>query len=61
MVFLTARGEEVDRVPGLERLLVSGDNALVLGAGLLFVVLAAIMLLARRIDWYQTSMRPGAR
>ncbi len=33
-------------------LLVSEDNALVLGAGLLFVVLAAIMVVTRRVDWY---------
>src|SRR5690606_19870718 len=36
-------------------LLVSEDNALVLGAGLLFVVLAAIMILTRRIDWYRVG------
>lgn len=36
-------------------LLVSEDNALVLGAGLLFVVLAAIMLVTRRIDWYRVG------
>lgn len=36
-------------------LLVSEDNALVLGAGLLFVVLAAIMLLTRRVDWYRVG------
>jgi len=34
-------------------LLVSEDNALVLGAGLLFVILAAIMLITRKVDWYQ--------
>jgi inner membrane protein len=34
-------------------LLVSEDNALVLGAGLLFVILAVAMLVTRRIDWYQ--------
>ena len=33
-------------------LLVSEDNALVMGAGLLFVVLAAIMVVTRRVDWY---------
>ncbi|NYZ62993.1 cell envelope integrity protein CreD [Luteimonas deserti] len=33
-------------------LLVSEDNALVLGAGLLFVILSAVMLLTRRVDWY---------
>ena len=39
-------------------LLISEDNALVLGAGLLFVILAAIMLITRKIDWYQLSA-PG--
>ncbi|MFL6592693.1 MAG: cell envelope integrity protein CreD [Luteimonas sp.] len=34
-------------------LLVSEDNALVLGSGLLFVILATIMLVTRRVDWYQ--------
>jgi len=34
-------------------LLVSEDNALVLGSGLLFVILAAIMLATRKLDWYQ--------
>jgi inner membrane protein len=34
-------------------LLVSEDNALVLGAGLLFVSLATLMLATRRLDWYQ--------
>ena len=38
-------------------LLVSEDNALVLGAGLLFVILAAIMLATRKVDWYQVSVR----
>lgn len=38
-------------------LLVSEDNALVLGAGLLFLVLAAVMVLTRRIDWYQAAAR----
>ena len=33
-------------------LLVSEDNALVLGAGLLFVVLAAAMIATRNVDWY---------
>jgi inner membrane protein len=36
-------------------LLVSEDNALVLGAGLLFSVLASIMVLTRRIDWYRAT------
>ena len=34
-------------------LLISEDNALVLGSLLLFGVLAAIMVVTRRIDWYQ--------
>ncbi len=34
-------------------LLLSEDNALMLGSFLLFVALAAIMVLTRRIDWYQ--------
>ena len=34
-------------------LLISEDNALVLGAGLLFVILAAVMLITRKVDWYQ--------
>ena len=36
-------------------LLISEDNALVLGAGLLFVILAAIMLVTRKVDWYQLA------
>lgn len=39
-------------------LLVSEDNALVLGSGLLFLVLAAIMAVTRRVDWYEVA---GAR
>ncbi len=42
-------------------LLISEDNALVLGAGLLFVVLAGIMVLTRRVDWYQLAAVPTAR
>jgi inner membrane protein len=38
-------------------LLVSEDNALVLGAGLLFLMLAAVMVLTRRVDWYQAAAR----
>ncbi|MGJ4729561.1 cell envelope integrity protein CreD [Luteimonas sp. SDU101] len=41
-------------------LLVSEDNALVLGAGLLFLILAAIMVATRKVDWYQLSSRTGA-
>lgn len=36
-------------------LLQSEDNALLLGAGLLFVVLTVVMLLTRRLDWYQVA------
>ena len=36
-------------------LLVSEDNALVLGSGLLFLVLATIMVVTRRVDWYQLA------
>ena len=36
-------------------LLVSENNALVLGAGLLFVILAAIMVITRKVDWYRVS------
>lgn len=36
-------------------LLVSEDNALVLGSGLLFVILAAIMLVTRQVDWYRLA------
>jgi len=43
-------------------LLVSEDNALVLGSGLLFVILAAIMVITRKIDWYQlATLRPASR
>ncbi|MBU8976304.1 cell envelope integrity protein CreD [Lysobacter sp. MMG2] len=43
-------------------LLVSEDNALVLGAGLLFLVLATVMVVTRRIDWYQVAgARPAVR
>jgi len=41
-------------------LLVSEDNALVLGAGLLFACLAAIMLVTRHVDWYQVGATPAA-
>jgi len=34
-------------------LLISEDNALVLGAGLLFVILAALMVVTRKVDWYR--------
>lgn len=41
-------------------LLVSEDNALVLGAGLLFAILAGLMVATRRIDWYRVSAGPEA-
>ena len=41
-------------------LLVSEDNALVLGSGLLFVILAAIMLVTRKVDWYELQRGVGA-
>lgn len=40
-------------------LLVSEDNALVLGSLLLFAILAAIMLVTRRIDWYALGTTPA--
>lgn len=40
-------------------LLVSEDNALVLGSILLFGVLAAIMVFTRRIDWYAAGAVPA--
>ena len=33
-------------------LLISEDSAMVLGAGMLFLVLAAIMVVTRKVDWY---------
>jgi inner membrane protein len=36
-------------------LLVSEDNALVLGACLLFMILTAVMVMTRRIDWYRVA------
>ncbi|MBI5608019.1 MAG: cell envelope integrity protein CreD [Deltaproteobacteria bacterium] len=36
-------------------LLQSEDNALLLGAGLLFAALAAVMVLTRRLDWYNLA------
>lgn len=38
-------------------LLVSEDNALVLGSGLLFAILAAIMLGTRRVNWYAVAQQ----
>ena len=36
-------------------LLISESNALVLGSALLFTVLAAIMVVTRKVDWYQVG------
>ena len=41
-------------------LLISEDNAMVLGAGLLFLILAAIMVLTRKVDWYRVAALPLA-
>lgn len=41
-------------------LLISEDNALVLGAGLLFVILAGIMIVTRHVDWYRLGAQPRA-
>jgi inner membrane protein len=40
-------------------LLVSEDNALVMGSSLLFVLLAAAMWITRSFDWYQLAPRVG--
>ncbi len=39
-------------------LLLSEDNALVLGSILLFLVLATVMIVTRRVDWYQPATAP---
>lgn len=36
-------------------LLISEDNAMVLGAGLLFAVLATVMVVTRKVDWYAVA------
>ncbi len=41
-------------------LLLSEDNALALGAGLLFVVLAGVMVATRKVDWYQAGRASAA-
>lgn len=41
-------------------LLLSEDNALALGAGLLFFVLASVMVATRKLDWYQLAARAPA-
>jgi inner membrane protein len=42
-------------------LLLSEDNALMLGSLLLFAALAVFMVLTRGIDWYQLGAKPVAR
>lgn len=39
-------------------LLISEDNAMVMGAGLLFLILAGIMVITRRVDWYSLGATP---
>ncbi len=39
-------------------LLISEDNALVLGSMMLFAILAAIMIITRKIDWYGVARQP---
>jgi len=41
-------------------LLVSENNALIMGSGLLFAVLAAVMVATRKVDWYQIGKAPSA-
>lgn len=43
----------------LYSLLVSEDNALLMGSLLLFGVLAGIMWVTRRIDWYERAAQLG--
>jgi inner membrane protein len=43
----------------LYSLLVSEDNALLMGSLLLFGILAVVMLVTRRIDWYERSATLG--
>ena len=40
-------------------LLRSEDMALLLGAALLFGILAAIMVVTRRVDWYRVAVDPA--
>jgi inner membrane protein len=39
-------------------LLISEDNALILGSLLLFAVLAAVMVVTRKVDWYHSGAEP---
>ena len=38
----------------------SEDNALVLGALMLFAILATLMLVTRKVDWYAQGAAPAA-
>jgi inner membrane protein len=40
-------------------LLISEDNALILGSLLLFFVLAAVMVVTRKVDWYARPSAPA--
>jgi inner membrane protein len=42
-------------------LLISEDNALLLGSLLVFAVIAAAMILTRKLDWYTLEARPDAQ
>lgn len=42
-------------------LLISEDNALILGSLLLFAVLALVMIVTRRVDWYKGSAEPSVQ
>ena len=42
-------------------LLISENNALVLGSILLFAVLAAMMVATRKVDWYQVGKADASR
>lgn len=39
-------------------LLISEDNALILGSLMLFAVLAAVMVVTRKVDWYKGAVTP---
>jgi len=45
----------------LYALVLSEDYALLLGAIVLFVALAAVMLVTRRIDWYRLGTQTVSR
>lgn len=46
----------------LYAILLSEDNALLMGSLLLFLALATVMLVTRRVDWYGVAVHlPGDR